>query len=127
MKKPLTPVLLAAALLAGGCAPTIGNKADVSTVTFELGKTTKDTVAGTLGLPADITRSAALRREYWAYRDQPALTGVMYAVPTGAGTVTTFQSSTGETGEYQFEDAAVVYVFDEAGVLLDVRKPEHEK
>ena len=110
-----------------GCASTIGNKTDVSSVTFEVGRTNKNTVAQTLGLPADISRSTALGREYWAYQDKPELTGIMYALPSGGGTVSTYNVSTGETGDYEFDDAAVVYVFDKSGVLLDVRKPEHKK
>lgn len=126
MRTPIVATLLCA-LLAAGCAPTIGNRADVNSVTFEIGKTHKKTVAETLGLPADITHSEALGREYWAYRKEPALTGVMYAMPTGAGTVTTYQVSTGKTGEYDYQDAAIVYVFDRDGVLLDARKPEHAR
>lgn len=127
MRKSHLAPLSVALLLTTACAPTIGNKADVSKVTFEIGKTTKETVADTLGLPADISRSDALGREYWAYQEKPKLTSVMYALPSGAGTVTTYQMSTGETGEYDFDDAAVVYVFDRNGVLLDARRPEHKK
>lgn len=123
MKKLCIPLLFTA-LVVTGCASSIGNKADVSKVTFEVGRTDKTTVANTLGLPADISRSEAVGREYWAYRDKPELVGIMYALPTGGGTVTSFTASTGKDGSYQFEDAAIVYVFDQAGILIDVRKPE---
>ncbi len=127
MNKPFLTLVLASALAVGGCASTIGNRTDIASVTFEVGKTDKNTVANTLGLPANISRSDGLGREYWAYRDKPELVGVMYAMPTGGGTVSTFNVATGETGAYEFEDAAVVYVFDDAGVLVGVRNPEHDK
>jgi len=119
--------LLASLLALSGCASTIGNKTDISSVTFEVGNTKKGTVANTLGLPADISRSGALGREYWAYRDKPELTGVMYALPSGGGSTTTHHFSTGEDGTYDFEDAAVVYVFDNTGTLVDVRRFDEKK
>ncbi|MES9902410.1 MAG: hypothetical protein ABW168_06975 [Sedimenticola sp.] len=127
MKRLLSALLLSLIVLLVGCAPTIGNRESVSSVTFEVGKTSKSTVAETLGLPADISRSEALAREYWAYQDETTLTGVIYALPTGGGTVTTYHASTGESGAYKFENAAVVYVFDKDGILIDVRKPEKKK
>ncbi|WP_275097192.1 hypothetical protein [Sedimenticola hydrogenitrophicus] len=117
----LMTVLIAATLAA--CAPTIGNKASLSEVSFTVGETHKSQVADTLGLPANMSRSEATGREFWGYREEAELMGITYAVPTGAGTVSTFQASTGEDGQYEFKDAAVVYVFDDQGILLDVRTP----
>jgi hypothetical protein len=125
MKKWKVCLLVMASALTG-CASTIGNKVDLSDVTFEVGKTNKDTVASTLGLPSNISQSDALGLEYWAYREKPELAGVMYALPTGGGAVTSFTTSTGNDGSYDFEDAAVVYIFDQNGTMIDVRHPEHK-
>ncbi|HHJ14804.1 MAG TPA: hypothetical protein ENJ79_10625 [Gammaproteobacteria bacterium] len=123
-RRSFYPLVLASVLT--GCASTIGNRAKLSEVTFEVGKTNKDIVASTLGLPANISQSEALGLEYWAYRDKPELTGVIYALPTGGGTVSSFTASTGQDGSYDFEDAAVIYIFDKNGIMVDVRHPEHK-
>ncbi|MGB7933052.1 MAG: hypothetical protein WCH04_12645, partial [Gammaproteobacteria bacterium] len=94
---------------------------------FEIGKTDKSTVVKTLGVPADISKSEALGREYWAYRAKPELTKIMYAAPNVAGIVRTYMFPTGQTGDYKYDDADVVYVFDRNGLLVDVRQPECKK
>ena len=51
----------------------------------------------------------------------------MYALPSAGGSATTHHFSTGEDGTYDFEDAAVVYVFDNTGTLVDVRRFDEKK
>ncbi|MBR9883405.1 MAG: hypothetical protein GYB21_06995 [Oceanospirillales bacterium] len=116
-------ILLVSSLLLSACAPTIGNKQDVRTTSFFMGETTKQEVMDVLGLPAEISKSDALGLEYWAYRDSPELTGLIIPIPTGTASVQTTQFGTGNDGEYQFEDAAAIYVFDTANKLINVRYP----
>ncbi|GGB91023.1 hypothetical protein GCM10011352_16330 [Marinobacterium zhoushanense] len=116
-------LLLCSTLLLTACAPTIGNKQDVRTTSFFVGETTKQEVADVLGLPADISKSEALGLEYWAYREKAKLTGIMVPVVTGPASAQMDSISTGDTGEYQFKDAAAIYVFDKSEKLIDVRYP----
>ncbi len=106
-----------------GCSPTIGNHTEFSKITFTAGKTQKTEVADTIGLPANISHSEALGQEYWAYKQGSTTTGIMFASPSG----NTYPSSTGESTDYDFEDAAVVYVFDKGGVLMNVRHMDKNK
>jgi hypothetical protein len=127
MKKHSITLSISSVMMMARCATAIGNKHDIANVTFEIGKTDKSTVANTLGLPAYISKSEALGREYWAYRAKPELAGVMYTAPNVAGIVRTHIFPIGQTGNDEYDDADVVYVFDRSGVLVDVRQPEREK
>lgn len=121
-----TIAVLVLSLLVAACAPTIGNRQDVRQTSFVVGHTQQDEVLNTLGLPAEITKSEALKREYWAYRDKPELVGIIIAVPDGPGAATTQAIQTGNDGRYDFADAAAVYVFNATGTLVDVRYPQQE-
>lgn len=117
--------LVALIWLVTGCASTIGNTADIDRVTFEIGTTHKDDVANTLGFPQN--RVVADGTEYWGYRDKPELTGVMYALPTGAGTVTTFQTTKIRALPLRMDSVDVIYAFDESGTLVGVHEPAEQE
>ncbi|MFY0676555.1 MAG: hypothetical protein JXR18_04660 [Neptuniibacter sp.] len=110
------------------CAPTIGNKMDVQKASFLIGQTTQNDVVIALGLPNEMKKSKALKQEYWAYSKEPELMGVIIAVPDGTGTsATTHSIRTGEDADYEFDDAAAIYVFDAQKTLIDVRYPLKDK
>lgn len=115
--------LLLVSLLLTACAPTIGNKQDVRTTSFMIGDTQKQEVLDVLGLPAEISKSEAVSLEYWAYKEKPEVTGIMIAIPDGFGSAYTETFSTGAKPEYEFKDAAAIYVFDSSDHLIDVRYP----
>lgn len=115
-----TVYFLAAVFVLGatGCASTIGNVSNLENATFEIGGTHKNEVADFLGFPASRETEAGL--EYWGYRQKPELTGLIYAVPTGPTTVTTYQASNLGAGPARMDSAAVIYTFDADGILIDV-------
>ncbi len=127
MKKPSIAVSLSSVMTLSGYVTAIGNKRDIANVAFKIGKTDKSTVANTLGLPAYISKSEALGREYWAYHAKQELTRIIYAARNGAEIVRTYIFPTGQTWDYEYDGADVVYVFDRSGVLVGVHQPEREK
>ncbi|HEX7062670.1 MAG TPA: hypothetical protein VF200_11910 [Woeseiaceae bacterium] len=119
-------MMLALAFVAGtslvtGCASTIGNTADIGQVTFEVGKTNKNEVANTLGFPQN--RVVQDGTEYWGYRGKPELTGLVYALPSGPNTVTTYQATKIRTEPLQMDSVDVIYAFDDNGTLIGIHEP----
>lgn len=120
-------LLIAFALGLAACSPTIGNRAKIQDVKFEIGKTTKQEVAEVLGLPAAIQKDEKTSSEFWAYNDKPELTGVMWAAPTAISsssvTVTTWDTPVLQ-GHKEFKDAALICVFDNTGTLSQLKQKE---
>ncbi|MGE0407948.1 MAG: hypothetical protein AB7P23_01650 [Amphiplicatus sp.] len=114
-----------ALVAAGGCASTIGNLSDIESTKFVIGETQKSDVAETLGFPQ--SRATEDGFEYWGYRKNPRLSGVIYALPSGPNTVTTYQTTVIEGGPPRFRDAHMIYVFDGAGALTDVIENDKRK
>lgn len=120
----LAGALVACTWLMTGCASTIGNTADIQQVTFEVGKTHRNDVANTLGFPQNRVVQDGV--EYWGYRDKPELTGLVYALPTGTNTVTTFQSTKIRTEPLQMDSVDVIYAFDDTGTLVGIHEPAEQ-
>lgn len=119
-KTVLSLVLL---LMLAACASTIGTKIDIEDARFEIGTTTKNDVADTLGLPNAIEKNQATDREFWAYNDSPQLTGLILPVVSSYGG--TLSGSTVELPYFssgQADKAALICVFDGKGVLVEVQK-----
>lgn len=111
--------------LVAGCASTIGNTADIDQVTFEVGSTHKNEVTNTLGFPQNRALEDGI--EYWGYGDTPELTGVVYALPSGPNTVTTYQTTKIRTSPLQMDSVDVIYAFDHSGTLIGIHEPaKHE-
>lgn len=102
------------------CATQIGNKCSLEQTAFEVGRSTKNDVANTLGLPVKMKTDGETGTEYWAYRENPALASVMFPVVDGplSASVHSFHIP-GAYGD-QFQEAAVIYAFNKEGVLIDV-------
>ncbi|MDF0750708.1 hypothetical protein NLU14_10755 [Marinobacter sp. 71-i] len=116
--------LLAAALLVG-CSATVGNRADFEQVEFAIGETSKQDVAQALGLPAEVKNESGML--LWGYTASPRLSGFIIPVPVDATSVNMQHVTIDEVAGEEFENAAMVYGFDESGVLrqvLDQRKGE---
>ncbi|MGI9328369.1 MAG: hypothetical protein ACR2PZ_24345 [Pseudomonadales bacterium] len=116
----LTTLLILSVLVCTGCASTIGNVSDINEVAFEVGGTNKSQVADALGFPEH--RVVENKIEYWGYRNKPALAGVIYAFPSGGNTVTTYTVTDIHNVPLGMTAAAVIYAFDDDGVLVDVRE-----
>lgn len=117
--------LAASIWLAAGCASTIGNTAAIDQMTFRVGTTHKNEVANTLGFPQN--RVVADGVEYWGYRDRPELTGLVYALPSGPNTVTTYQTTKVRTEPLQMDSVAVIYAFDDNGTLIGIHEPAEQQ
>lgn len=111
-------------LVLAGCASTIGNVSDLEHTTFRVGVTHRSEVADTLGFPSN--RVTDDSHEYWGYRQKPELTGLIYALPTGANTVTTYTSTKIPDGPAMMDSVAVIYTFDAGGILIDVFESEQD-
>lgn len=121
MARHALPLLLMLVLTA--CASTIGNKIDLEEAKFEVGVTTKDDIADTLGLPNAIARDKAAGREFWAYNESPELTGlILPVVTTTGGTLSANTVTVPHFGTGQAQKAALVCTFDLQGVLVEVKK-----
>lgn len=120
----LATVVAASLWLMSGCASTIGNTADLDQVTFEVGTTRKDDVSNTLGFPQNRVMEEGI--EYWGYRDKPELTGLVYALPSGANTVTTYQTTRIRTTPLQMDSVDVIYAFDDSGTLIGIHEPAEQ-
>lgn len=105
-------------LVGSGCASTIGNRAALDEVAFEVGKTHKSQISNVLGFPSN--RQTDDTHEFWGYRDKPELYGLVYALPTGTNTVTTYTATKIASGSIQMDSAAIIYTFDSSGTLVDV-------
>jgi hypothetical protein len=115
------PVLVIV-LLCISCAAQIGNRRSLDT-TFQIGKTTKDDVANALGFPVKMKTDESSQLELWAYESGPRLTGVMYALPVaGTTNVMTYHHSVVSRHGDIFKNAAVVYIFNNNGVLTAVER-----
>jgi hypothetical protein len=117
---------LAFSIFLAYCSPTIGNRASLD-VSFAPGRTSKDEVANTLGLPAAIKKDDASGLELWAYRESPELTAVQVPmVSAGRGTVlvsaVTYSAATDRLRS-AFADAGAVFAFNHEGVLIYVDRP----
>ncbi|MBT8137972.1 MAG: hypothetical protein KJO54_13230 [Gammaproteobacteria bacterium] len=106
-----------------GCASTIGNVVDLEQTTFRVGATHKSEVANVLGFPANRETDDSL--EYWGYRQKPELTGLVYALPTGSNTVTTY-TATKTSGPTMMDSVAVIYTFDADGILTSVFESDQD-
>jgi len=111
-------ILVCLTLAVAGCASTIGNVSDLGQTTFNVGATHKSEVAEVLGFPSN--RATDESFEYWGYRQSPKLTGLIYALPTGSNTVTTYSSTKLPDGPAMMDSVAVIYTFDAEGILVDV-------
>jgi hypothetical protein len=105
------------------CSPSIGNRAVLST-TFETGRTTKNDVANTLGLPVAMRTDEQSGLELWAYEQSPELRGIQFAVVTPTGpssfiTTMNYVSVVERQGDV-FQSAAVVYAFNREGIMVHV-------
>ncbi len=109
------------------CSTTVGNKADIKDVKFEIGKTLKGEVAEILGFPAAMEKDKETGSELWGYPDKPELTGLYIAMPTGAGTVTMYDWAYSSGRSEQFKGAALICIFDKDGVLTDMHYPKRER
>lgn len=118
-------ILLSMALAA--CATTVGTKTGIKDVKFVIGKTDKYQVAEALGFPAAMEKDQETGFEMWGYHEEPELTGLYYAVPTGAATVTTYNWIYASGRSEQFRNAALICVFDENGILTDMHYPKRER
>jgi len=127
MKKPSIALSLSSLMTLSVCATVIGNKRNIVNMTFVVGETDKSIVSNTLGLPSYISKSEALGREYWAYHAIPELPRIISNASNGAGIIRTYIFPTGQAVDYECDDADVVYVFNQSGVLVDVHRPEREK
>lgn len=104
------------ALILSGCASSVGNRTSFEDTKFVVGKTQKQEIATALGLPSEVSHSDGLL--LWGYPDSPELTGLIVAVPTGS-MVTTYAIDVAAT-EKSFNQAKMIYGFDEEGVLRRV-------
>jgi len=119
--KTLMFLLLLLSLAA--CASTIGTKVDLEDAKFEVGVTTKNDVADTLGLPNAIAKDKAVGREFWAYNDSPQLTGlILPVVSTTGGSLSAGTVTIPHFGSGQADSAALVCAFDSKGVLVEIQK-----
>ena len=113
-------ILFSMGLLFGsGCASTIGNVSDIKEAEFQVDQTHKSEVAEVLGFPEH--RVVEEETEYWGYRAKPALSGVVYAFPSGSNSVSTYTVTDIHNVPRGMNAAAVIYAFDERGVLVQVR------
>lgn len=121
----LLPWILVLSLAA--CATTIGNKAEISEVTFSVNQTTKSEVADKLGLPAKINKKENEAKEYWYYTSKAKLSGLMIAVPSPAGPTVMADTYTlpVDAGTLKSTDYAVAFVFDNNNKLIEVVKREN--
>jgi hypothetical protein len=116
-------------LMLNGCATRIGNQSRFEETVFEIGKTTKHEVADTLGLPAKIKKNEASGDELWAYQQKPTLISIDVAAvdwqrprlvyPIGFSPNNIFVND--------FKNTAVVYGFNNNGILVDVKYNEQNK
>lgn len=120
----LAIVLISTLVCTAGCASTIGNPSKVDEVTFAVGSTHKNEVANALGFPQN--RAVEDGTEYWGYRDTPELSGIVYAVPTGANTVTTYQTAKARSKPLQMDSVDIIYAFDGNGTLVDIYEPAED-
>lgn len=110
-------------LLAPGCA-SIGKEATAEQVSrIEIGKSTKDTVLRTLGLPnrREVKSSKGSERlEFWIYHKGSGRTVVWIPVPVpvGGGTIVTFLTTLEREERSQ---VAAIIAFDEQGIVRDVK------
>lgn len=116
--------IISLTLAAAGCASTIGNVSDLDHTTFTVGATHKNDIADTLGFPSSRVSDESF--EYWGYRQKPELTGLVYALPTGANTVTTYTSTKIRNGPVMMDSAAVIYTFGADGILVDIFENEQD-
>jgi len=117
--------LLLFVVLISACSTTLGNRADLNSVTFTVGQTQKNEVARVLGLPSAILKDKEQNLELWAYQDQPTLTSILFATPVDTTTAMNFTWTPDAVEKDEFKSAAVVYAFDVDGTLkqlLDQRQ-----
>jgi len=118
MRNPFYRYVLAISiLLLSGCASSVGNRASFEDAKFIIGSTQKQEVAEKLGFPAQVSRSNDLL--LWGYPASPRLTGLIIAAPTGTNAVSTYSIDIDSRGKI-FTQAAMIYGFDEQGVLRQV-------
>jgi hypothetical protein len=105
------------------CAARIGNKCSLDQTVFEIGRTTKNDVANTLGLPMKMKTDTESGTEYWGYRRKPKLVAVQLPAVDGNlnASVHTFHNYSAFGYADAFKNAAVIYAFNEKGVLIDVK------
>lgn len=105
------------ALILSGCATSVGNRTSFEDTKFVVGKTLKQEVATALGLPSEVSNAEGLL--LWGYPDSPELVGLIIAVPTGPNVVSTYAIDVTDS-EQSFNQAKMIYGFDEDGVLRRV-------
>ena len=112
--------------LLAGCASSLGPPVALQEARLEIGQTHKSQVAELLGFPSDMKRDRTSGGELWAYRDKPRLSAIHYAVPTSP---TSAQVHTEFIGDYgpAFAEAALVCVFDDRGVLRELRWKQEDR
>jgi len=102
------------ALATLGCAHRLGPPAGTEVVHVETGKTTKAYVLDKLGLPT--TRDTDGQLELWGYADGPAVSSVQTASVRGPNHDVALKTRRGPGAQ----SIVMVYVFDAAGVLVEV-------
>lgn len=117
--------ILAGILLLGltACATTIGNRNDLQSAEFKINQTTKSEVSAYLGLPAKISTDQKEKKQYWYYTEGAKLSGLILPVLSTSGGSVSASTSALRTGMAPSDlDYAVMFVFNEQDVLIEVSK-----
>lgn len=114
------------ALLFVGCSTSLGHRTELAQAPLQAGETHKSEVAEILGFPWRMQSDPDTGYEFWAYKEKPALSGVYYAVPTGASTATAYTVTISQPVP-EFSDAALICTFNREGVLESLQWGEKRK
>ena len=112
--------ILAGMLLLG---LTACDRHDLQKTEFKINQTTRSEVAAYLGLPAKISTDQKEGKQYWYYTDGAKLSGLMLPVVSTSGGTVSASTSTAHTGTPSSDlDYAVMFVFNENDILIEVSK-----
>jgi hypothetical protein len=106
-------------MLLAGCGPSIGLKSDYQQYKFEIGRTTRDQVMASLGLPQKIVKDSD-GREHFIYEKNAQEVNVCCPGVTPLYLTSVTRKSDEET-------FGAEYVFDSGGVLLGKIEPAAKK
>ena len=110
-----------------GCSTSIGNLQKLNSVEFIIGETYKMDVLNTLGLPAIMKKDEDTMQESWAYLNKTILHARIFPIISmgASGQVTSSSSRTNyyKRSDVYFDDADLVYVFDENDILVNTYRP----